>query len=157
MAYRAFDGGRSVQAVPDDYKPAAGEKLFKEAPTEAELGKAFTGFAAKRAADKAREAARLSFEAAAFAGCQIESTGTPKLDGTYSLRPNDLMVLVGIAAQMTLTGALPGGKATFVLWDQEGSPHTFDRKNFTNFYGAMLDYYYAIKLGTKAPQPAVIP
>ena len=157
MPYRAFDGGLSVQAVPDDYKPTGDERIFKHLPSDDELAKAFKGFGGVLAVRKAREEARLTLEAALFAGCQIASKAAPSLDGTYSLRPADMMHMVAIAAEMTLVGDLPGGGDTFTYPDQGGSPHAFNRTNFTNFYGAMMDYLYALKMGEKPTQPVMIP
>jgi len=155
--YKAFQGGQSVMAVPDDYKPTGDEVLFKHLPSTDELKKAFPNLGGALAIKEAIEERRKSFEWLAWVGCEIKSKGTPALDGTYSLRPSDLTILTLIGVQMTLTGELPGGQSAFAYDDLEGSPHSFDRTNFTNFYGAMMDYLYAIKQGKKPPQPTMIP
>jgi hypothetical protein len=155
--YKVFQGGQSVMAVPDDYKATGDEILFKHLPSEDELKKAFPSFGGALAIKKAIEERHKSFEWLAWVGCQIKSKGTPTLDGTYSLRPADLAVMTAIGMQLTLVGELPGGQSAFTLDDLEGSPHSFDRTNFTNFYGAMIDYLYAIKQGKKPPQPVEIP
>jgi hypothetical protein len=157
MTYRAFDGGMSIQAVPDDYVPTGDDKIFHHLPTREDLTKAFTGYGGVIAIKEGREKARLAFEAAAFAGCRIESKSAPSLNGTYSLKESDFVHVIGIAVGLALTGELPGGGDTFNYEDQDGSPHAFNREHFTNLFAALRNYYHEIRSGEQPRQPLEIP
>src|SRR5689334_13955906 len=63
------------------------------------------------------------------AGIQIASTGTPALDGTYSLDPVSRANIAAIYAGIKGGDGLPGGGASFVYTDPLGS-HTFTATAF---------------------------
>jgi hypothetical protein len=95
--------------------------------------------------------------AALAAGCQIVSTGTPALNGTYAADAETLLNLVGVETSLTAGQGFPPGGATTIAWfDASGAPHTFTAAAFTNFADAMRDFCFALDNATLPTQPATI-
>lgn len=96
------------------------------------------------------------------AGMQLESTGMPALNGTYSMDLISQQQITGIATSIAAGRGLPGGDVTFVY-----QGHSFDEASFLNFASAAADFVYATYqtlgqiviggVGSLPPQPVVIP
>lgn len=91
------------------------------------------------------QAAQAKLASILVAGCQIVSTGTPALNGTYGMDATSLLEITAIEASIAGGQGLPGGGATFLLHDITAAPHTFDATSFPNFAKAMRDYFAAAK------------
>jgi len=111
----------------------------------------------------AKAAAMATYNAKISAGIQIVSTGTPALNGTYSIGVDPgtgadaKSVIDGIYGGIKGGDGLPGGGTTFVYHDVTGAGHTFDETSFTNFAKAVRDYLYALGRGQAPSLPVSIP
>ncbi len=113
-------------------------------------------------------AGRAAYNAAISAGCQIVSTGTPALNGTYPLDDSTLLKAVGEQSYIALKSTFTNGQMTRAWMDVSGAPHVFpSTAEFTAFGEAIAQYVDALQtaLGTAlaggswvAPaQPVTIP
>lgn len=94
------------------------------------------------------------------AGIQIVSTGTPSLNGTYSLEDEEKQNITGILASIANGLGLPGGQSTIPLADMGGDPHSFTADALKALSKAMADYSYALSTTRSllnAQQPAKWP
>lgn len=99
-----------------------------------------------------------AYTATALTGCQIVSTGTPALNGTYSIDPGLLNKATSIAAYIVVNGKFPGGLASLAWPDASGNPHVFPTTaSFQAFATALADYVTLTDLGQKPAQPSTIP
>jgi hypothetical protein len=78
------------------------------------------------------------------AGCQIVSTGTPAISGTYALDANSLFNLTALSAGIAAGKPLPGGGITFNYPDISAAQHAFTGANFLDMAVAVEGYVYAI-------------
>lgn len=96
------------------------------------------------------------------AGCQIASTGTPALNGTYAVDSLSQMHVVAVETSIAAGKGLPGGASTVTWPDVTGAPHSFTATNFSNFAAALRDYVSALSAiaatdsGTLPAQPMTI-
>lgn len=72
-------------------------------------------------------------------GVQIASTGTPSLNGTYSMDPASTQQITGIATSISAGRGLPGGGSTFFY-----QGHQFDETSFLNFATAAENWLYNV-------------
>jgi hypothetical protein len=77
------------------------------------------------------------FAEAIGAGCQIVSTATPALNGTYAVDETAQRNISGIAAGIAARNRVPGGGATFTYPDMAGTLHAFSAADFLNFATAI--------------------
>lgn len=90
------------------------------------------------------------------AGCQIASTGTPAVNGTYKVDAPAKATIDGIYAGIKGGDGLPGGGATFNYADIGGQDHPFDAPTFLDFAKAVRDFLYALSQGRVPTQPVTI-
>ena len=77
------------------------------------------------------------------AGLVLTSSGTPALNGTYSLTDTAQKNVSGIVTGIAAGLGLPGGGTTFQYLDASNQPHTFDQAHFTAFVSAFRNFIYA--------------
>lgn len=135
------NNGLSFRRVAANYVAAAGEVLFSDdpMPTAAQLGAAFPGYAAAVSALALQQQA----QAMLAAGCQVVSSGTPALSGTY---PTDAASQAHINAEATsilLNGTFTDGTSSIVWLDVAGDPHTFSIAQFKTLATALAAYVTA--------------
>ena len=97
------------------------------------------------------------YEDATEAGVSVVSTGTPALNGVYSLSTAALANVQAAYIGIKSGDGLPGGGETFFYQDKSGGSHEFTAATFTPFALAIRDYYYALTRGTSPAQPVTIP
>ena len=79
----------------------------------------------------------------AAGACQIASTGTPAIDGTYAIDANSRAMLGEIIAGINAGDGLPGGGASFIYDDAQGA-HSFTEGSQVLAVGKGLrDFIYA--------------
>jgi len=84
-------------------------------------------------------------QAAFAAGVQITSTGTPGLNGTYSLSDSSLSWITSEQVYIATTGKFTNGQTTRSWLDASGTPHTFPTTaEFTAFAEAVAQYEDAL-------------
>ncbi len=88
--------------------------------------------------------AQLALKALA-AGCQIVSTGTPALNGTYDVSQRAQMRIAAIETGVLAGKGLPGGAATFPYPDASGAYHLFTADAFATFGAAIRDYVFGLE------------
>lgn len=79
------------------------------------------------------------------AGLTITSTGTPVLNGTYSVGANEQGNITAIASGLN-AGKVPGGGSTFEYLDATGTAHSFTSAAFIDFAAAVMNYVYAVDM-----------
>ena len=85
--------------------------------------------------------------AALEAGIQVVSTGTPAINGTYSLMPGSISNVNATTTYILLNNAFPGNMSAMPWFDMSGTAHTFtDVTVFKNFATAYAGYVAAIQL-----------
>ena len=95
----------------------------------------------------------LEYQAALLAGCQIVSTSTPALDGTYPLGDTTLIKMNGEQTYIALKGTFTSGQTTEQWLDISGNPHTFpSTSEFTAFGEAMAQYMDALQTALSAAE-----
>lgn len=97
-----------------------------------------------------------------LAGIQVNSTGSPALNGVYSMDPQTQGQITGIATSITAGRGLPGGSSTFIF-----QSHMFNQTQFLNFAAAAESYVYALYqalgqiiltgTGSLPSQPVIMP
>lgn len=100
--------------------------------------------------------------AALFAvGCQIASTGTPALNGTYAIDQISQQQMAGVATSIAAGFGFPASLTEIPWPDVSGVPHLFDQPAFLNLAYAIQSYIYgiyqtigALQAGIPAPWPA---
>lgn len=97
------------------------------------------------AAEVAAQALIQSAQAALAAGLAIVSTGTPALNGTYTVDQLSQSDIIAIETSLNAGKGFPGGATTFNYPDAAGAFHGFSEANFTNFAAAVRDYVYGLK------------
>ncbi len=89
----------------------------------------------------AADAAQTAYAAAIAAGCQIVSTATPALNGTYSITETSEIKIIGASTRIMKYGAFPGGASSLTWLDINNAPHTFTNiTDFMNFADAVATY-----------------
>lgn len=97
-----------------------------------------------------------------YAGCQVVSTGTPSLSGTYSIDPRSLSDMQGEILSLVVNSTFTNGTTSLDWIDAAGASHTFDPTAFREFATKVGSYVGAIKLvagsgtGTLPAQPVTI-
>jgi len=82
-----------------------------------------------------------SYAAALAAGCQIVSTSTPALNGTYALDPQPLSNVTSEQVYIATTGKFTNGQTTRAWADAGGAFHVFPSTAvFTAFAEAIAQY-----------------
>jgi len=101
--------------------------------------------------------------AAIAAGCALQSTGTPALDGTYSCDAPSQHKIMAASLYIAVNGRFPGGATSYAWLDVTGAPHVFaDVGAFQVFATAIADYVAALdqiaatNSGALPAQPMVI-
>jgi len=98
------------------------------------------------------------YEAAIPAGVAVVSTGTPTLNGTYSLSDAARGNIAATYVSIKNGDGLPGGGESFQYPDHGMVFHTFTATTFVPFAIAVRDYYYyALTQGQSPAQPVTIP
>lgn len=154
--YAYSNNGLSYQWQADGYIAKPGEVLFDHLASDSEIGSAFSGYAAAKAAVDQAKVALAAYNAAITGGLQIQSTATPALNGTYSIDDGSQKNISGIAAGIASRNRLPGGGSTFDYPDVTVTDHAFTAQNFLDFASAVEDYVYALSKGLTPTQPVVI-
>lgn len=98
------------------------------------------------------------------AGCQIVSSATPAVSGTYPLDPATNIRTNSIATYILLNNTFPGGATTYSRADINGTPHAFPSVSvYQEWASAIADYVSALDIiiltgeGTLPAQPVNIP
>jgi hypothetical protein len=87
------------------------------------------------------EVAQAAYDAAVAAGVQITSTGTPALNGIYSLSQLSLSRITSEQVYLATAAKFTNGGTTRSWLDQTGAPHTFPSTvAFTGFAEAVALY-----------------
>jgi hypothetical protein len=84
------------------------------------------------------------------AGCQIVSTATAALSGTYPLDLEHLFYITSISASLAEGAGLPQDAATVAIPDLAGAPHLFNATDFVNLAKALRDYFASLKATSHA-------
>ena len=96
--------------------------------------------------------------AALLAGCQVTSTATPALDGTYAITPDAVSKIMATSLYIQVNGKFPAGQAQLAWPDLAGKPHVFAATDsFQGFATAIADYVAHLDLfgnGTLTELPA---
>lgn len=79
------------------------------------------------------------------AGLTVQSSGTPSLNGLYSLDQTSQDQGWNIALGVGSGLGFPGGGSSFSYPDATGTPHDFDETSFVNLAKAIRDYVYGIR------------
>lgn len=74
---------------------------------------------------------------------QVQSTGTPALNGTYAIDTLSQAQITGISAGIAAGKGLPGGGGAFFWPDVTGVPHSFNSANFLNFASGIEAFLYS--------------
>ena len=78
-------------------------------------------------------------------GCAIVCTGTPAINGTYTIDQGSLINVLGVSLGITAGKGFPLGQPTFAYTDKDGHPHTFPNTDlFIEFAIALRDYVAAL-------------
>ena len=125
-AYIASNNGQTIQwmdPVPDTL-PTGAVNMGGDLPTSAQLAAVFPGYAAAIAEQQAQTTAMAAYNAAIAAGCQIVSTGTPALNGTYAL---DAQSISDVMSEVQFIGAFSefSNMASTLVWPVVGGAVTF--------------------------------
>jgi len=135
--YCYFNNGMSMKAVDPSYVPQSGEVVYATIPTNDQLTTDFPGFAAALAAATAASNAL----AAIAAGVEITSSGTPTLNGTYSVDADSTADINAVITYILVNGNFPGNSSTMKWADVDGDFHTFnDVATFKAFASAIANY-----------------
>jgi hypothetical protein len=93
------------------------------------------------AVPSAIDLAQAAYDAAVAAGVQITSTGTPALNGIYSLSQLSLSRITSEQVYLATAAKFTNGGTTRSWLDQTGAPHTFPSTvAFTGFAEAVALY-----------------
>lgn len=85
-------------------------------------------------------------QSAIAAGCQIVSTATPALDGTYACDTAAQARLTAIQTRINAGLGLPLDLDTIDWVDMAGEPHAFTAAEFTALARAVSDYVYQLDM-----------
>lgn len=129
--------GTAVMRVPTADAPAGGGRQVI-----ADDGRPVYGEAAKLAEQR--------YATAISAGLAITSTGTPALNGTYSVSDSSRADLTAIQTGINAGAGFPGGASTFPWRDMTGVPHTMTPAQFLAVATAIRDYVAGVKLAAAA-------
>jgi hypothetical protein len=77
---------------------------------------------------------------------QVNSTGTPALNGVYAIDDVSQSKIAAIAAGIAAKNRVPGGGSTFNYFDVSGVAHAFTAANFLDFAAVIEDYAYTVDL-----------
>ncbi|MDE1906632.1 MAG: hypothetical protein KGH75_09310, partial [Rhodospirillales bacterium] len=108
----------------------------------------------------------LAQQAAAMiaAGLGITSTGTPALNGTYSVDATAQHNIQAVQIYIQANGKFPGSSGTYAWLDKAGAPHAFPTvAEFTAFATAVADFVADLQMiiytgtGTLPADTATIP
>jgi hypothetical protein len=127
------NNGMSLRFVPPSYQAQAGEVLFPTYASPIALTAAFPGYAAAAAAQTLVQQAATMLAT----GCQVASTGTPALNGTY---PTDAISQQHVQAEITsilLNGTFADGTSEIEWLDASGVPHAFSVAQFKTLATAL--------------------
>ena len=84
-------------------------------------------------------------------GVQVNSTGTPAINGAYALDAQSLENITAISTSIANGKGFPGGGATYDYPDAAGTFHTFPNTTvWTNFAAAIAGYVSSWKLYAQA-------
>lgn len=87
----------------------------------------------------------------------IVSSGTPGLNGAYTVDANAVGNLTSIVTGIAANQGFPGGVSTFIYVDAAGKPHTFpNTAEFVAFAAAIEGYVYASQMAGMG-QAATVP
>jgi hypothetical protein len=75
-------------------------------------------------------------------GAQIQSSGTPAMNGIYGIDPVSIGQAAAIAADIANGDGLPGGGATFTYTDAFGAHGPLTQSNFLDAYKALKNFVY---------------
>lgn len=85
------------------------------------------------------------FDIAIANGCQVESTGTPSINGTYAIDQASLLNVIALALGIVAGDDFPGGATTYDYPDITGNMVTFSSTTlFLDFALALRDYVAAL-------------
>jgi len=79
------------------------------------------------------------------AGITIISTGTPSLNGSYSISSDTQIQITGVLALLGVGQGLPNDAPTIPWPDLNGSPHMFTAVAFQNFAAAISNYVFGLR------------
>lgn len=74
----------------------------------------------------------------------LTSTGTPALNGTYSIAPVARGNITAIQLSIISGTGLPGGSGTFPYLDISNTDHFFSAAQFTAFATAVINYVFSL-------------
>jgi hypothetical protein len=89
----------------------------------------------------AADAVQTQYSAALSAGCQIVSTSTPAINGTYMLDQNSFILTMGEQSYILLKGTFTNGQTTRNWNDVNGVQHTFPSTALFTAFGEVLAQY----------------
>ncbi len=125
---------------------------FAAGATAAQQAQAAAAIAALTPAQwQARAQAPLLLAAALAAGCQISSSSTPALNGTYAIDPASQQQVAAISLYIQVNGKFPAGETALAWPDASGVTHSFPAMaSFQAFATALGDYVTALALAYQA-------
>ncbi len=95
------------------------------------------------------------YDLAIAAGIVVTSSGTPTLNGTYSVAPTAQRNFASIAAGIGSGQGLPHGVTTISWLDVQGAPHVFTAAQILDLAGAVRDYVYDLQIAQTALEAGV--
>jgi len=135
------NNGLSMRAVDPSYLAVAGEVLFPDYASVAELTAAFAGYATAIAPTIAQQAA-----AAIMAGLTITLSGSVSLTALFPTDPATTGKLGAVVTTLVGTGAFPGGGTSYPMKDSGGAWHTFTAAQYKAVAGGIAAYVAALDL-----------
>jgi len=85
--------------------------------------------------------------AALAGGINLTSTGTPALNGNYSVSAQSIANVANVTTYILKNGRFPGGVSQLPWADTAGSMHAFpDVATFENFATAFADFVAAVQI-----------
>ena len=92
---------------------------------------------------------------------QITSTGTPSLNGTYSISPIAQTQITNTTQFLQLYSGFPSGSTvpgSTIAWpDIYNNPHTFNATSWKNFSAAVSNFVFSYSTGSPQSSPVTIP
>lgn len=124
----------------DEYQPAGQEQAVIFAPAGFDITKmAYYTFANGAVT---LNSAQVEYESLLSGGIVLTSTGTPALNGTYSVTAPAQHNISGIMSGIANGLGLPGGGSTFQYQDMSGKLHAWSATAFPELARAVRDFVY---------------
>ncbi len=139
----------------DEYQPTGKEQAVISAPAGFDLTK--MGYYTYANGVVTLNSAQVEYESLLSGGIVLTSTGTPALNGTYSVNAAAQHNISGVMSGIANGMGLPGGGSTFSYQDSSGAFHAFDVTHFTALAKAVRDFVYGCDVALATAQAGGTP